>query len=65
MNGLVEVFGMGTEILNLARLGKFVIDQEVDNDRASPALHFLMGTFEAIEQEAMKDVTTEEARKSA
>jgi hypothetical protein len=46
---------MGAEILNLARLGKIAINQEVDNDRATPALYFLMGTFEAIEREAMKE----------
>ena len=53
---------MGTEILNLVKVGKIAINQEVDNGRASPALHFLMGTFEAIEQEAMKESLLEEAR---
>jgi hypothetical protein len=42
------------EILNLARLGKIVIKQEKDNGRESPALKFLMETFEYIENEALK-----------
>jgi hypothetical protein len=51
---------MRTDVLNLARLGKIVINQEVDNDRATPALHFLLGTFEAIERESQKGASLEE-----
>jgi hypothetical protein len=48
---------MGTEILNLARLGKITIEQEVNNDRVLPSMHFLMGIFEAIEREATSETT--------
>ena len=43
---------MNTQIYDLAHLGQIVIKQELKNDRDSPALRFLMQTFEEIKQTA-------------